>query len=509
MKFSTVTLTRSLRDAIKAALAAHPGWPEYRAAHTNAQGKPLHTGNAFREDFLIACEALQIDVFALQANADANTGSPVDAPDAADATPGPVVSGTYEGADAAKIVDEVLAPINAVLSAGMLQPVRDRLTELAKAATAGPRTVVQMQTVHVSADAAASLPPLAKIAGLKMAREYFGLSLGETPQTWRPVLCEGELPIWDAIDAPAIDPNYLWDAQLAASLAVCSKAGTNLYLYGPAGTGKTEGARQFAALGRRPFVRLAINRTTEPADLIGQYLPKDGSFTWKDGPLVRAFRQPGCVILIDEPTFMRPGALAVFQTVLDTGAIHLPTGEVVTRAPGVFVIAADNTNGSGDETGRYADTGVLNLALIDRFQLMLAVDYLPASREAAMLAARSGVPDTVARHMVQYARLTRDGANGGKLTAGLTFRRLLAWAGAVRARIPSKHAFDMAIITPADPADRPTLRQLETTQGGHDRIDRVLAGGVWEDPAVPPQGVTQTPAGAAAAQAFADAPSYL
>ena len=86
---------------------------------------------------------------------------------------------------------------------------------------------------------------------------------------------------------------------------------------------------------------------------------------WRDGKLTRAFRIPHCVILIDEPTLLRSGSLAVFQTALDTREIHLPTGEVVRAADGVFIVACDNTAGCGDDSGRYVDTASVNVAFMD------------------------------------------------------------------------------------------------------------------------------------------------
>lgn len=493
-------ISRNLREAIKAALAAAPGWAVHRDAMTAARnGDAWHTGNATKAELIDACDALGVEIDAVALNA--GDAAPVAAPAAA--TPSGGALSRFEGRPVADIVGEALGPVAAVLSPSLLQTLQAGVSELAAAATQGPRIVKQVVKVNGDANDANDAPT-PTLQGAKTAREYFGLTGREGGAKWARVLDGVRLDTYDGTDAPAVDPWFIWTAETAATYASALADGAALFLAGPAGTGKSEGARQFAALGGRAFVRIAIHRTTEPADLIGQYLPKQGGgFTWKDGPLTRAFRIPGCVILIDEPSFLRPGALAVFQTVLDFGQIYLPTGEVVDRAPGVALIAADNTAGAGDATGRYADTGALSLAFMDRFRTVHICEYLPEARESELVAARVGVDRKIAQHMVQLARVTRSHFDGGKLTAGLTTRRVMAWAANVSRGVPSAIAFNLAIANSADPADLETLRQIEATQGGHDMIDALATGSPW--PAQTAQ--TQTPAGEYASNAFASAPA--
>ena len=190
--------------------------------------------------------------------------------------------------------------------------------------------------------------------------------------------------VCDYAEAPAIDPAYVWNVEALAQLGAADVTGMNAWAFGHAGTGKTEGVRQYAARLGRPFVRIPIDRTTEPQEIIGQEMPrKGGGMEWRDGKLTRAFRVPHCVILIDEPTLLRSGSLAVFQTALDTREIHLPTGEVVKAADGVFIVACDNTAGCGDDSGRYVDTAAVNVAFMDRFAFRVEFSFLPASSEIA------------------------------------------------------------------------------------------------------------------------------
>jgi hypothetical protein len=206
---------------------------------------------------------------------------------------------------------------------------------------------------------------------------------------------------------------------------------------------------------------------------------------WRDGKLTRAFRVPHCVILIDEPTLLRSGSLAVFQTALDTREIHLPTGEVVRAADGVFIVACDNTAGCGDDSGRYVDTAAVNVAFMDRFAFRVEFSFLPASSEIGMLANHTGVAPECARLMVEYASLTRSNADAGKLTMGLTPRRLICWAKAVKAGITSAKAFQSCIVAGAAPEDRETILMLEaqSLRSQHATIDGIARGTI--DPNAP------------------------
>jgi len=272
-------------------------------------------------------------------------------------------------------------------------------------------------------------------------------------------------------------------------IAAQDAVGLNPWIWGPAGTGKTDGIAQYAARLGRPFVRIAIERTTEAPELIGQMVPaKGGGMTWEDGKLTRAFRIPRCVILIDEPTLLRSGSLSVIQTALDHRKLFLVTGEVVPAAPGVLIVAADNTNGCGDDSGRYVDTAPLNAAFLDRFAAKYQVDYLTVAQETNMVSKKTGVHAAAVKPMVEYASVTRKETDAGKLTMAVSARRLLAWAKLVRVGVASKEAFESVIISGAAPEDKATLVVLagQNLASSHKAIDDIVRGIVNPDAPPPP-----------------------
>jgi CbbQ/NirQ/NorQ C-terminal len=131
----------------------------------------------------------------------------------------------------------------------------------------------------------------------------------------------------------------------------------------------------------------------------------------------------------------------------------------------------------GDDSGRYVDTAALNSAFMDRSVLKTCVSFLTPAQETAMVARRVGVHAKAIEPMVEFATLTRKDCDAGKLTMGVTTRRLLAWADLVRIGIASKQAFEGVVIAGAAAEDKTTLIMLAGQDLTlHDRIDGIARG---------------------------------
>lgn len=413
----------------------------------------------------------------------------------------------FVGQDVDALVAHALSPIEGLIADRKLAELRALVAPLAQAATKPVvrETVKLVETSGLSVKAAAQSVKICE----KTARQVFGFTRSEGGKEWKAVLDSTPIAIYSSALTEVVDPDYVWTPELAAILSAADKQSQNVLLYGPAGTGKTTAAMQYAARTGRPFMRIAFDRTTEPADLKGgRYPSESGGVEWHDGNLTRAFRVPGMVLLLDEPTLLRSGSLAVLQTALDTRRLVLDTGEVVNAAPDLFVITADNTDMTGDATGRYIDTAPVNLAFSDRFAWRIAVEYLPEAKEIDAIAKRTGLHREAAKFMVEYATKTRNEANGGTLTAPVTTRRLLAWASAVQGGFGSKYAFKISVLQGADAQDSEKLRELEraTLETGHKTIDAIREnGGLPTQPTLPVENVDENPfASAADARAARD-----
>lgn len=314
----------------------------------------------------------------------------------------------------------------------------------------------------------------------KAARPAGRAAVIAPPSTTGPVGYEGPVSVADAFPDLAkervsselhfaryalsskADPDYFWPEGSIWALSALAD-GQPVFLTGPAGTGKTSWAREVAKALGRPFVRVSCHDQTEGPTLTGMTVPTpNGGTEWRDGALVRAMRVPGAVILIDEPSVARPGALMVLQAVLDDerALVIEETGERVACADHVMLIVADNTNGAGDVTGAYSGTRQLNRAFMDRFGAVLPVGYLPERDESNMLHLRTGAPRKLCARLVRYANKTRQAALSGDVISPVGARALMRLALRLAAGAPPDVAFTLSVGASAAPEDAETLRQL-------------------------------------------------
>jgi len=142
--------------------------------------------------------------------------------------------------------------------------------------------------------------------------------------------------------------------------------GINVYMYGPAGTGKsTIGEKVAEALGRKFYPESALRDDIK----ITGYQDSNGVF--HDSTFYRAMKE-GAVYMIDEIDNSHPDVLTVINTAIAQGYFIFPNGELVRAANGFIVIVAGNTTGDGGD-GMYI-RNVIDAASSDRF-IQIEIDY--------------------------------------------------------------------------------------------------------------------------------------
>jgi hypothetical protein len=144
------------------------------------------------------------------------------------------------------------------------------------------------------------------------------------------------------------------------------QAGVNMMLVGPAGSGKTEGARQAAKiLGREFYFTGAID---SPYKLTG-FIDAQGRYVRT--PFRDAFEHGG-LFLWDEIDGSLPAAMTPFNAALANQFMDFPDG-IVKKHPDFVAIAAANTFGRGADR-QYVGRFQLDAATLDRF-VMLSWEY--------------------------------------------------------------------------------------------------------------------------------------
>lgn len=130
--------------------------------------------------------------------------------------------------------------------------------------------------------------------------------------------------------------------ELTERALACEKI-RSLFLFGPAGTGKTRAALTVGLRGRHahPFT---LNREMPVSDLCGGWKPRGSELCWVDGPLASAMRQ-GARIVANEPAHASEEIVQFLYGViesLETARITLPNGELLVPAPGFQLILTSN-----------------------------------------------------------------------------------------------------------------------------------------------------------------------
>ena len=290
----------------------------------------------------------------------------------------------------------------------------------------------------------------------KPARDVFGIEINDAKGN--PLMVD----LWNAQDAPAIDPNFVWTERVLRHLLLAQRTGENLWFGGHKGTGKSETARQFAAYTGRSFTRINFHKFTTTEDYVGAVGLENGETVFKQGDFLRAFTSPSTVVLLDEVTNADAGELATLNGFLEPNSAVTYGGAVRRRAPGVLVFAADNTLGSGDESGRYAGTRTMNSSLVDRFARVIQFDYLPLAQEVDAVMRHTGCAKPLAEHILASIRMARAKVDTGDVVDAPSIRSVIAfiraldvlsiddaWATTVAARQPSESAAALEAIRKA------------------------------------------------------------
>lgn len=254
---------------------------------------------------------------------------------------------------------------------------------------------------------------------------------------------------------PALDPSYTfagWQSDLIVWWMNLSSV-MPIYIYGPAGCGKTSGLKQIAARLQYPVYEVTGYDSMQPVDLEGcQSLTAENGATetaWLYGPLARAMQEGG-LFVFNEMDMASPGALVALNTVLDGSPLTLEqTGETIMPAQGFKFAATGNSNGSGDDSGAY--TGVMrqNFALQDRF-VCLEAGYMQKSVETALIMRASpSLPAEIHAQMVEFATIVRaaaqsqapqDYAQYNDFILPMSTRALLRWAQLAEVYAPAAKA---------------------------------------------------------------------
>ncbi|HEV7980436.1 AAA family ATPase [Amycolatopsis sp.] len=268
---------------------------------------------------------------------------------------------------------------------------------------------------------------------------------------------------------PEIDEAYRFNPDVTLALLAGFTRDRRVLVQGLHGTGKSTHIEQVAARLNWPCVRVNLDGHLSRLDLVGKdaVVLREGKQVteFQEGIVPWALQRPMALIL-DEYDAGRPDVMFVIQRLLERdGKFTLMDQNRVLRPhPHFRLFATANTVGLGNLNGLYHGAQRLNHAQIDRWNIVAALNYLPADEEIAIVQARvPPLADDAGRElvasMVAVADLTRKGFHAGDLSTLMSPRTVIMWAENLEIFRDPALAFRLSFVNKCDEAERPVVAE--------------------------------------------------
>ncbi len=269
---------------------------------------------------------------------------------------------------------------------------------------------------------------------------------------------------------PAIDQTYKFDPDTTLAILAGFSHNRRVMVQGYHGTGKSTHIEQVAARLNWPCVRINLDSHVSRVDLIGKdtIVLKEGKqiTEWKEGLLPWSIQNP-VALVFDEYDAGRPDVMFVIQRVLEAeGKLTLlDQNRIIRPHPAFRLFATANTVGLGDTTGLYHGTHQINQGQMDRWNIVVQLNYLSHDDEMNIMLAK--FPDLqndegkdMVDKMVRMADLTREGFINGDLSTLMSPRTVLAWIENTLIFEGNRDlAFLLSFMNKCDEAERPIVAE--------------------------------------------------
>jgi cobaltochelatase CobS len=249
-----------------------------------------------------------------------------------------------------------------------------------------------------------------------------------------------EVPAYSEADehVPDLDPDYQFNRETTLAILAGFAHNRRVLVQGYHGTGKSTHIEQVASRLNWPCVRVNLDSHISRIDLVGKdaIVLKEGLQVteFQDGILPWAL-QTNTALVFDEYDAGRPDVMFVIQRVLElSGKLTLLDQRRVIRPhPAFRLFATTNTIGLGDTSGLYHGTQQINQGQMDRWSIVVTLNYLPHDDEVAIVLAKAKQFQTeegrdIVSRMVRVADLTRNAFINGDLSTVMSPRTVMTWA---------------------------------------------------------------------------------
>lgn len=230
------------------------------------------------------------------------------------------------------------------------------------------------------------------------------------------------------------------------------KYNKSVYLYGPAGTGKSDLFRALAHDMNMEFSLYPMREDLDTALYLGQTHvvidPETGNnkTEFKPGRLLEDIKgrigKDGILrpvmIVVDDIDRAPAEYHEVFRHILDgTKGVFVPElGTTIDVLPGTLIVATANSRGRGDDFGTYTSVQSMDDSILDRFGRFVEYHYLNAEEEKQILKSKYPLLDHLTRGDVfdQIMKVTdtiRTMISNREIYIGFSHRILVEWCESV------------------------------------------------------------------------------
>ena len=282
---------------------------------------------------------------------------------------------------------------------------------------------------------------------------------------------------------PDLDGSYVFDPDTTLAILAGFAHNRRVMVQGYHGTGKSTHIEQVAARLNWPCIRINLDAHISRIDLIGR-----DAIVLRDGLQVTEFRegllpwalQTPTALVFDEYDAGRPDVMFVIQRVLEAeGKLTLLDQNRVIRPNKWFrLFATANTVGLGDTSGLYHGTQAINQGQMDRWNIVVGLNYLPAAVESKIVLSKThGMDEKLVSDMVKVADLTRQGFINGDISTVMSPRTVITWAQNTAIFKDPGFAFRLSFLNKCDETERTLVAEYNQRVFGTELPESVVGKG--------------------------------
>jgi cobaltochelatase CobS len=304
-------------------------------------------------------------------------------------------------------------------------------------------------------------------------RETFGIDI------------DWQVPAFSQPDerTPDRDDSYVFEADTTMAILAGFAHDRRVMVQGYHGTGKSTHIEQVAARLNWPCIRINLDAHISRIDLIGRdaIVLRDGLQVteFREGLLPWALQHP-VALVFDEYDAGRPDVMFVIQRVLEQqGKLTLlDQNRVIRPDPNFRLFATSNTVGLGDTSGLYHGTQAINQGQMDRWNIVVGLNYLPAETEQEIVAAKNPDLDPkMLADMIKVADLSRQGFINGDISTVMSPRTVITWAQNYAIFKDVGFAFRLSFLNKCDEEERMLVAEYYQRVFGEDLPESVVGKG--------------------------------